>query len=64
MSGVDSNLSDRPMIFEVFTDTEDESKALSMIENTMVDKKLILKQRAKKTLKALIGKKVVSFIKK
>lgn len=61
---VDSNLSDRPMIFEVFTDTEDESKALSMIENTMVDKKLILKQRAKKTLKALIGKKVVSFIKK
>lgn len=61
---VDSKLSDRPMIFEVFTDTADESQALSMIENTMSDKKFILKQRVKKTLKTLIGEKAVSTVKK
>lgn len=53
---VDSKLSDHPMIFEVFTDTEDESKALSMMETTVTDMRIVLKNRVKKTLKALIGK--------
>lgn len=61
---IDPKLSDRPMIFEVFTDTADESQALSMIENTMTDRKFILKQRVKKTLKTLIGEKAVTIIKK
>lgn len=52
---VDPKLSDQPMIFEVFTDTEDESKALSMMETTVTDMRIVLKNRVKKTLKALIG---------
>ncbi|MGM9727409.1 MAG: thiamine pyrophosphate-binding protein [Prevotella sp.] len=61
---VDSNLSDRPMIFEVFTDTADEIQALSMMENTMADKKTVIKQHIKQTLKELIGEKAVSILKK
>ena len=53
---VDAQLSDHPMIFEVFTDTDDESNALSMIEHTMTDRKAVLKQRVKKAIKTLIGK--------
>lgn len=53
---VDSKLSDKPIIFEVFTDTEDESKALSMMETTVIDMRIVLKNRVKKTLKAFIGK--------
>ena len=53
---VDSKLSDHPMIFEVFTDTEDESIALSMMETTVTDSRIVLKNRVKKAIKALIGK--------
>lgn len=61
---LDSNISDRPMIFEVFTDTDDESQALSMMENTMTDRQTILKQHLKNTLKTMIGGKAVTIIKK
>ena len=61
---LDSNTSVRPMIFEVFTDTDYESQALSMMENTMTDRQAILKQHIKNTLKTIIGRKAVSIIKK
>ena len=42
---------DKPMLFEVFTETEDESDALETILNMVVDKKNIVKDKLKKTVK-------------
>lgn len=51
---------DRPLLLEVFTDSEEESDALQLMQTIYRDKKGILKDTTKK----LIGKKGINLIKK
>jgi 2-succinyl-5-enolpyruvyl-6-hydroxy-3-cyclohexene-1-carboxylate synthase len=44
----------RPMIFEVFTDSELESQALEMTLNCMVDKAYVLKKHVGNAIKGII----------
>ena len=55
---------DKPMLFEVFTETEDESNALETILNMVVDPKAILKDKVKKVIKEVVGEKGINKIKK
>lgn len=50
-------ITDRPMLLEVFTQTEDESKALEQIQNIIPDQKLAIKNTIKQTAKNILGKK-------
>ena len=50
-------ITDKPMLLEVFTQTEDESKALELILNIISDPKLAFKNTIKQTAKNILGKK-------
>lgn len=67
---IDTKFTDKPMVFEVFTNSKDESDALRMIRNTVVDEKLVKKneirkvtQRAKKMVKGIIGERTYKVLK-
>ena len=47
-------VTDKPMLFEVFTETPEESKALEMTLNYLVNSKVVLKNKIKKTVKSTI----------
>ena len=51
------------MSFEVFTETEDESNALEIILNMIVDSKAILKGKVKKVIKEVVGERGINIIK-
>ena len=55
---------DKPMLFEVFTETEDESNALETILNMVVDNKTIVKDKLKKAVKEIVGQRGIETIKK
>ena len=55
---------DKPMLFEVFTETEDESDALETILNMVVDNKTIVKDKLKKAVKEIVGQRGIDTIKK
>lgn len=52
-----SEITEKPMILEVFTQTEDESEALEQILNIISDSQLVLKNTIKQTAKNILGKK-------
>lgn len=49
-------ITDKPMLLEVFTQTEDESNALEQILNVISDHKLVIKNKIKRTAKNILGK--------
>jgi len=57
-------ITERPMIFEVFTETDDESNALEMMQNIIVDSTKRTKNAIKDTMKAVVGEKGVEIVKK
>ena len=57
---VKPELTDKPMIFEVFTDSEDESNALKIMQSIIQDNKLVVKNKTKK----LLGPGGINIIKK
>ena len=59
-----SNPCDKPILFEVFTETADESNALKMLQNIIVDPKTVVKQKVKSVVKDIVGDKGVETIKK
>lgn len=59
-----SEITEKPMILEVFTQTEDESKALEQVLNIISDSRLILKNTIKQTAKNILGKKGYEMVKK
>lgn len=63
-----SELTDKPIIFEVFTNPDDESQAFEAISTLMVSHKKMLKENLKSTVKSLIGednsRKILSVLKK
>lgn len=54
----------KPMLLEVFTETECESKALEQILNTIIDPNLKLKSGIKKVAKEVLGDSGITIIKK
>ena len=54
---------DKPMLLEVFTETDDESDALEQTLNVMVDPKQKVKQAIKKITKAFLGDENAEMIK-
>lgn len=68
MMNVDRFLSaeelERPILFEVFTSTEEESNALESILNTIVDYPEIIKGKVKNAVRRIVGEKGVKVIKK
>lgn len=57
-------ITDKPMILEVFTQTEDESKALEQILNIISDPKLTFKNTIKQTAKNILGKDGYDIVRK
>lgn len=55
---------EKPILLEVFTNTEDESLALELILNFVVDNKLKIKNDVSNAVKRFIGQKGVEVIKK
>ena len=55
---------DKPILFEVFTETEDESNALETILNMIVDTKTICKDKLKNVVRSVVGQGGIDVIKK
>lgn len=49
---------------KVFTETDDESNALEMMQSVMVDSKFVIKQKVKKGIKSVLPDSAVEAIKK
>ena len=68
ISGIEHFLSphigDRPILFEVFTETDDESNALETILNIVIDQKALIKSNIKKAVKKVVGDKGIETIMK
>lgn len=58
------DIAEKPILFEVFTETDDESNALEIILNCMIDFKTEVKNKLRKTVKDVIGQKGIETIKK
>ena len=58
------HIGDRPILFEVFTETDDESKALETILNLVIDQKAQIKSNIKKAVKKVVGDKGIETIMK
>lgn len=55
---------DKPILLEVFTDTEDESEALKQTLNIVSSSQYTIKRKIKKTVKEVLGDNGISMIKK
>lgn len=55
---------DKPMLFEVFTNSEEDNSAVHAVRNLVVDRKLLLKNKVIDTLKKAAGEQVIEGIKK
>ena len=56
-------ITERPMVFEVFTDTISETSALKTLEDLMTDNSVMLKNKAKDAVKSVMGQKGINAIK-
>lgn len=54
---------DKPMLFEVFTNSEDESNALKMVCETIVDRKIIVVDKLKNIAKEVLGENGIQILK-
>lgn len=59
-----SDITNKPMIFEVFTETEYESQAIETMRTFLTDNKTIIKNKITGSIRTLIGKKGIEVIKK
>lgn len=57
-------ITDKPMLLEVFTETEDESNALEQTLNIITDSKYMMKQKVKQMVKDFIGNENIEVVKK
>ena len=57
-------ITDKPMLLEVFTQTEDESNALEQILNFISDPKLVIKNKIKQTAKNILGNNGYEIVRK
>ena len=57
-------ITDKPMILEAFTNSQDESDALETVMNYMVNSKGLVKNEVKNLAKNMLGQKGISMLKK
>ena len=57
-------IADKSVIFEVFTDTDGESKAIEIMRTFLNDPKTIIKNKVADTIRGALGKKGIETIKK
>ena len=57
-------LTDKPILLEVFTETDDESNALEQTLNIITDSKYMMKQKVKQMVKDFIGNENIEVVKK
>ena len=57
-------LTDKPILFEVFTDSKDESEAIRILRNLLIDKSFSMKTKIERAIKGAIGVKGVSLVKR
>ena len=57
-------ITDKPMILEAFTDTQDESDALESVLNYMIDPKIVMKKEVKVLARKILGNNVIGVLKK
>lgn len=62
MRFITPDLTDKPMLFEIFTDNVSESEALKCIRNS-VESPLTMKEQLKKNVKHILGKKGIRIVK-
>lgn len=55
---------EKPVLFEVFTETEDESNALESILNMKIDREQVFRHNVKKVVKNIVGDKVINKVRK
>lgn len=56
-------ITDKPMLLEVFTETEDESNAVKLLRNTVKDPQVAVKISMKKAVKGILGKEGTKILK-
>ena len=56
-------ITDRPMVLEVFTDTVGETTALKMMGELVTDSGILLKNKAKEAVVSVVGEKGKRFFK-
>ncbi len=61
---VTPELTDKPMIFEVFTNNEDESDALRLINNVEVNRSVQVKSALKESVRDLLGDDLLNVVRK
>lgn len=57
-------ITDAPMLFEVFTDSQEESDALKMIRNSVVNTKVVIKTEIEDAVKGILGESGIRTVKK
>ena len=53
-----------PVMFEVFTNWQDESDALEKLNNTIIDTSVVIKQEVKNVVRNIVGQKGINALKK
>ena len=61
---ISKEITEKPILFEVFTNSVDESEAIRSIHHIRKDKKVLVKENTKKIVKSIIGEKGFEQIKK
>lgn len=60
---LDPKIGDRPMVFEVFTDTESETGALKQMEEIIKDEDMLRKRKIRGAVKSILGDKGTKLVK-
>lgn len=61
---LDPNLHERPMVVEVFTDTQGESDAIKIVRNHKNDPKIVFRNKVEREIRGAIGQTGVNLFKK
>lgn len=61
---ISQEIVDKPILLEVFTDSQKESEALKMIRDSIVDSKTAIKNEIKNTVKSVLGNSCICTMKK
>lgn len=61
---VTPELTDKPMLFEVFTNSEDENEALKLVSNVNISMKGVLKEQIKRTLPNDLKESIIKILNK
>ena len=61
---VTPEMTDRPMLFEVFTDSEEESKALNGMHHILIDTHIQMENKIKEGMKGILGEGGIKAVKR